>query len=211
MRGDGVSIAGQTTLLGSSRHLPYGAVMDMPPLVETKTAGNSAAPAAAAPAPSDLADPRLYTNRELSWLDFDERVLAEAADERNPLLERVRFLAIAANNLDEFFMIRVSALKQQLRAGVTTPTPDGLTAREQLAAIDERHRRILGELARCARDLLAECHAQGFGILTYGELDKTEQARSSADFRARIFPVLTPLAVDPAHPFPFISNLSLNL
>jgi polyphosphate kinase len=173
-------------------------------------AGRAGAPVAAIE--WDLADPRLYANRELSWLDFNERVLAEAFDERNPLLERVRFLAITANNLDEFFMIRVSGLKQQLRAGVATRAPDGMDAREQLAAIDERHRSMLGELARCANgSLLPALREQGLGVVHWDELDAPARTHLSAWFRERIFPVLTPLAVDPAHPFPFLSNLSLNL
>jgi polyphosphate kinase len=168
-------------------------------------------PQAIAPVGWDLADPRLYANRELSWMDFDERVLAEAFDERNPLLERVRFLAIAANNIDEFFMIRVSGLMQRVRAGVATRTPDGMSASEQLAAIDERHRHLLGELAHRGEALLLQLRAQGFSVIEHADLDAAAQAELSAYFRAAIFPVLTPLAVDPAHPFPFISNLSLNL
>jgi polyphosphate kinase len=160
----------------------------------------------------DVTDPRLLANRELSWLDFNERVLAEAFDERTPLLERVRFLAITANNLDEFFMIRVSGLKQLLRNGIEARTPDGMTAREQLAAIDERTRHMLDELARCARDLLTPCLTdEGLRVATWRELDDAQRRELTALFDARIFPVLTPLAVDPAHPFPFISNLSLNL
>jgi len=168
--------------------------------------------APATPAAWDLSDARLYANRELSWLDFNDRVLAEAFDERTPLLERVRFLAITANNLDEFFMIRVSGVKQQLRTGAAVHTPDGVGAREQLAAIDERYRRMLGELARCARELLLPLlRGEGLRIVTWSELDDRAHEELSAQFRAKIFPVLTPLAVDPAHPFPFISNLSLNL
>jgi polyphosphate kinase len=168
--------------------------------------------APSAPAAWELTDPRLYTNRELSWLDFNERVLAEAFDERTPLLERVRFLAIAANNLDEFFMIRVSGLRQQVRTGVAGHTPDGTDAREQLVAIDERCRRMLGELARCTQEqLLPLLRAERVRIVTWDELDERAHEQLSALFRAKIFPVLTPLAVDPAHPFPFISNLSLNL
>jgi polyphosphate kinase len=159
----------------------------------------------------DLADPRLMQNRELSWLDFDERVLAEAFDPRNPLLERARFLAIAADNLDEFFMIRVSGLKAQARAGVATRSPDGLTPIEQLALVDERHRQLLAGLERAAQGLFDELRAAHLGIVAYDELDPAAKAHLEQVFRARIFPVLTPLAVDPAHPFPFISNLSLNL
>jgi polyphosphate kinase len=159
----------------------------------------------------DARDARLLANRELSWLDFDDRVLAEAFDERMPLLERVRFLAIAANNLDEFFMVRVSGLKQLMRTGAATCAPDGMNAREQLAAIDERTRRMLGELARCAEELSALVREQCLRVVRWGELDDTARAALSRVFRDRIFPVLTPLAVDPAHPFPFLSNLSLNL
>src|SRR4051812_4363319 len=96
----------------------------------------------------DLGDGRLLTNRELSWLAFNDRVLAEAFDERNPLLERVRFLAIAANNLDEFLMVRVFSVRQKLRAGVTTRTPDGMTPQEELSAIAEHHHRMVDELVR---------------------------------------------------------------
>jgi polyphosphate kinase len=160
----------------------------------------------------DLGDARLYANRELSWLDFNERVLAEALDQGTPLFERVRFLAIAANNLDEFFMIRVSGLKQLVRNGVATRTPDGMNAHEQLAAVEERSRRLLGELARCAEDvLLPLLRDEGVRVSTWSELDATARRQASALFRAKLFPVLTPLAVDPAHPFPFLSNQSLNL
>src|SRR6516225_3850683 len=100
----------------------------------------------------DVHDARLLANRELSWLDFNDRVLAETLDERTPLLERVRFLAIAANNLDEFFMIRVSGLRQLLRTGSPNRSPDGMSAREQLDAIEARTRQMLDELARCARE-----------------------------------------------------------
>ncbi len=183
--------------------------MERPPLSDAPGRDQRAA---AAPVAWDLADPRLYTNRELSWLDFNDRVLAEAFDERTPLLERVRFLAIAANNLDEFFMIRVSGLMQQLRTGVATRTPDGLSVRDQLAAIDARTRRMLGELTRCAQERLRPLlRDQRLRIVTWGELDDAARQKLSAPFRTQIFPVLTPLAVDPAHPFPFISNLSLNL
>ena len=168
---------------------------------------------ATAPAPAvwDVADARLLANRELSWLAFDERVLAEAFDARTPLLERVRFLAIAANNLDEFFMIRVSGLKQLLRNGVATRAPDGMNAREQLAAIDERCRTLYADLARCADELLPLVADECVRVARWSELDAAARTRLSAYFRDKIFPVLTPLAVDPAHPFPFLSNLSLNL
>src|SRR5262249_48943128 len=160
----------------------------------------------------DLADPRLYTNRELSWLDFNERVLAEALDERTPLLERVRFLAITANNLDEFFMIRVSGLRQLVRTGSPNRSPDGMTPREQLRPIQTRTQQMLHAPARCAEESLLPLLADGcIKVSRWSELDERAQAALSAFFRDKMFPVLTPLAVDTAHPFPFLSNLSLNL
>jgi polyphosphate kinase len=159
----------------------------------------------------DLSDARLLINRELSWLEFNDRVLAEAFDERNPLLERVRFLAIAANNLDEFLMVRVSGVRQKLRAGVSTRTPDGLSAQEELTAITERHRRMLADLVRAEELLLPRLSAKGLGVVSFASLDEATRAQLSARFVESIFPVLTPLAVDPAHPFPLLSNLSLNL
>jgi polyphosphate kinase len=159
----------------------------------------------------DLSDARLLTNRELSWLEFNDRVLAEAFDERNPLLERARFLAIAANNLDEFLMVRVSSVRQRLRAGVVTRTPDGMSPRQELTAIAERHRRMLADLARAEELLLARLRKERLGVVSWSELDAPVRAQLSARFLQTIFPVLTPLAVDPAHPFPFLSNLSLNL
>jgi len=182
--------------------------MEQQPSVEEEQGGERAL---VAPVAWDLADARLLTNRELSWLDFNERVLDEAFDERNPLIERVRFLAIAANNLDEFFMVRVSSLRQKLRAGVATRTPDGLNAREELAAIAARHRRMLGELVRAEELLLPQLRAEHVGIVDWQELDQQTRDQLSARFLETIFPVLTPLAVDPAHPFPFLSNLSFNL
>jgi polyphosphate kinase len=167
-----------------------------------------------APAPPvawDLNDARLLTNRELSWLEFNERVLAEAFDERNPLLERVRFLAIAANNLDEFLMVRVSGVRQKLRAGVATRTPDGMNAHEELTAIAERHRRMHEDLARAEKLLLGRLADEGLGVISWSALNEATRAQLSAYFLQQIFPVLTPLAVDPVHPFPLLSNLSLNL
>jgi polyphosphate kinase len=159
----------------------------------------------------DLSDARLLTNRELSWLEFNDRVLAEAFDERNPLLERVRFLAIAANNLDEFLMVRVSNVRQKIRAGVATRTPDGLTPQEQLTAISERHHDMCDALARAEQLLLPRLSEERLGVVSWSALDEPTRAELSARFVETIFPVLTPLAVDPSHPFPLLSNLSLNL
>ena len=151
-----------------------------------------------------------YINRELSWLEFNDRVLFEAVDERNPLLERVRFLAIFASNLDEFFQIRVAGLKQQLAAGRSSPTPDGMSAAQTLDAIRTR---LLPMVARHSdtwsrvREQLAD---EQIRIVRYEERPE-RHVEMRARFFDEIFPVLTPLAVDPGHPFPYISDLSLSL
>jgi polyphosphate kinase len=153
-----------------------------------------------------------YINRELSWLEFDARVLHEALDERNALLERVKFLAIAASNLDEFYMVRVAGLRRQVAAGVVQPSPDGLTPQEQLDAIDRRVRELLARSRHCLEEILLPALAEhGIRLVTMPELSATEWAAIDAFFESQVFPVLTPLAVDPGHPFPYISNLSLSL
>lgn len=159
-----------------------------------------------------LDDPRLYINRELGLLEFQRRVLEEARDERNPLLERAKFLAIFGSNMDEFFMVRVSGIRRQVLSHVATVTPAGMTPREELAAI----RKLSLELFTAAqgflqRRLLPHLNRAGVHILDYGRLNETQRARADHYFREVIHPVLTPLAVDPGHPFPHISNLSLNL
>ncbi len=165
-----------------------------------------------APAPPQLEDPSLYFSRELSWLEFNDRVLQEAFDEGNPLLERVKFAAIFSTNLDEYFMIRVAALKQQVAAEVHKRSNDGRLPAEQLAAISERLRPLLARLDELlSRDLRPALREQGIAILQYGELSKKQRASLSKLFAERVFPVLTPLAVDSGHPFPYISNLSLSL
>ena len=160
----------------------------------------------------DLDSPSLYINRELSWLQFNRRVLEEALDERHPLLERVKFLAIFANNLDEFFMIRVSGLRRQLAAGTLETPPDGMTPAEQLAAI---RRMLLPELARLSDcwhfDLLPKLRGAGIEVLSYEQLKNKQRKLLRRYFQHEVFPVLTPLAFDPGHPFPHISNLSMNL
>ncbi|RLC82280.1 MAG: polyphosphate kinase 1 [Chloroflexi bacterium] len=156
--------------------------------------------------------PHLYINRELSWLQFNHRVLEEALDKRHPLLERVKFLSIFASNLDEFFMIRVSGLRRQLAAGALKAPPDGMTPAEQLAAI---RRELLPELSRqydCWHyDLLPKLREAGIKVLNYSDLKHKQCKLLRQYFREEIFPTLTPLAFDPGHPFPHISNLSLNL
>jgi polyphosphate kinase len=160
----------------------------------------------------DLDNPELFINRELSLLDFQRRVLEEGLDEKNPPLERAKFLAFVGNNLDEFFMVRVSGLKKQIAAGVVDSSADGMTPAEQLAAIRKITLRIMTEAqVSFKEDLIPLLDKEGIHILNYDEL--TEKQKESADsyFSEVIFPVLTPMAFDPGHPFPHISNLSLNL
>ena len=156
--------------------------------------------------------PSRYLNRELSQLDFDDRVLARAQDESLPLLERVRFLALLAENVDQFFQVRVAGLKEQIHAALPQTSPDGMTTGEQLRAIHRRAGIILDRsTALFTREVAPALQQQGVCIAAVGDLDAADRDHLAAEFRARIFPVLTPLAVDPAHPFPYISNLSLNL
>jgi polyphosphate kinase len=161
----------------------------------------------------DLANPALYLNRETSWLAFNARVLDQALDARWPLLERLKFLAIYSSNLDEFFMIRVSGLHEQLEAAaLVEASPDGLSAREQLGRISQI---IRGQLetgaALLADDLLPALEARGIRIHQWNDLDAETKRLARKYFRRSVFPVVTPLAVDPGHPFPFLSNLSLSL
>ncbi len=160
----------------------------------------------------DLSDPGLYVNRELSLLEFQRRVLEEAQDERNPLLERVKFLSIVGSNLDEFFMVRVAGLKKQVESHVVELPPDGMTPAEQLAACRKLALQIMTLARNCLRDdLLPALNKAGIHILNYQELDERQKANVDGYFEEVVFPVLTPLAFDPGHPFPHISNLSLNL
>ncbi len=153
-----------------------------------------------------------FFNRELSWLEFNRRVLNEALNESNPLLERLKFLAIFSTNLDEFFMIRVSGLKEQIAEGVRKLSRDGLSPAEQLREIRERLRPMLADQMTCLNeDILPALADRGIKICSYQDLNKSEKKRLDDYFHKKIFPVLTPQAVDLSHPFPFISNLSLNL
>jgi polyphosphate kinase len=156
--------------------------------------------------------PELYLNRELSWLEFNYRVLAQALDEHTPLLEQAKFSAIFSNNLDEFFMVRVASLKSQIDAGVSSLSDDGLTAQQQLQAIRTKLRPLLELQQQHYRHSL-KSHLSDYGVhLTdYANLNGPQRDWLNAYFQSAIFPVLTPLAVDPSHPFPFISNLSLNV
>src|SRR5258708_499240 len=162
--------------------------------------------------PPDLNDPSLYINRELSWLAFNERCLAEALDPDVPLLERVRFLSIFSNNLDEYYMVRVSGLKDQVTAGVVDTPPAGLTPQQQITAIRARVQPLLHEQRRIFHeDILPKLAEAGVLVLDYERLTDDQRGALRRYFEAEVFPVLTPLAVDPGRPFPHISNLSLNL
>lgn len=155
---------------------------------------------------------QLLFNREVSWLCFNNRVLEEALDRSQPLLERLKFLSIFSTNLDEFFMIRVSGLKQQIDEGITELSFDGLTALAQLRLIAEKLRPIVAEQMQCLKqEILPELSGHGIVITPYRALSDRERRSLNAYFLENVFPVLTPQAVDPSHPFPYMSNLSLNL
>ncbi len=152
-----------------------------------------------------------FLNRELSWLDFNARVVAAAEDERFPLLERLRFVSISASNLDEFYSVRVAGLIGQVRAGVAALSSDGLTPGQQLAAMNARARDLLAGQQRAVTKLRRELDAIGISIVTPAELTHEERGFLDYYFMERVFPVLTPLAIDPAHPFPFVPNMGLVL
>lgn len=155
--------------------------------------------------------PQRFLNRELSWLDFNHRVVEEAENRHHPLLERLRFISISGSNLDEFYSVRVAGLVGQAKAGVLATSPDGLTPAQQLAQINTRARRLIADQQRAWTKVRAELAAAGLVVAEIESLTETERAWLDAFFMERIFPVLTPLAIDPAHPFPFIPNMGLVL
>ncbi|HKP44642.1 MAG TPA: RNA degradosome polyphosphate kinase [Mycobacterium sp.] len=183
-----------------------------PPTSDSTDTAPEAPPAATSPAVDNALPEDRYLNRELSWLDFNARVLALAADTSLPLLERAKFLAIFASNLDEFYMVRVAGLKRRDEMGLSVRSADGLSPREQLRRINELSQQVASRHARVFLDSVRPALAdEGVLIVTWAELDDDEHSRLSTYFHEQVFPVLTPLAVDPAHPFPFVSGLSLNL
>jgi polyphosphate kinase len=186
--------------------------MTVTPVKNTKEAGSVPSKGGRSSGAPNLNQPAYYINRELSWLEFNRRVLEEARDAGNPLLERVKFLSIFHSNLDEFFMIRVSGLKRQLEAGALKAPADGLTPARQLAEIRERLLPMLTDLESCWKDdLQPKLFENGIRIVSYDVLKPKQRRLLRELFRNEILPILTPLAFDPGHPFPHISNLSINL
>ncbi len=159
----------------------------------------------------DLSSPKRFINREISWLAFNERVLEEAYNVNYPLLERLRFLSISAGNLDEFFMVRVAGLRGQVRAGVKTASPEGLAPAQQLAAINERVAKLMRWQQEKWLDLTGELKEVGLSVVSADELTSSERRWLDGYFTAQLYPVLTPIAIDPAHPFPFIPNRGLSI
>ncbi|NDV00713.1 RNA degradosome polyphosphate kinase [Pseudoroseicyclus tamaricis] len=164
-----------------------------------------------APPEGDITGPHRFFNRELSWLGFNWRVLSEAENDRVPLMERLRFLSISATNLDEFYTVRVAGLRELAQAGTAAPAVDGLTPAEQLRLIDDDARALMDRQQEVFRSLTAQMEAEGIHLLTRDEVQESDMPFLARRFMAQVFPVVSPLAIDPAHPFPFIPNEGLAL
>ncbi len=191
-----------------------GSMVQAPPFETARgehKADQKAKPSSEAAGITDLSASDLYLNRELTWLSFNSRVLSEALDDRNPLLERVKFLAITHSNLDEFFMKRLGGLKQQVAAGVHQLTVDGRTPKQQITDCVQAVKNLQLAQREVFLDLNGQLRENGIVIASYDELDDSQIEKARNHYLSNIFPLITPLALDPAHPFPFISNLSLNL
>ena len=194
-----------------TRSLPVSSIASSAIDPADSVPGGDLEPERAAQAVLDL-PPDRFSNREMSWLSFNARVLALGEDRRQPLLERLKFLAIFASNLDEFYMVRIAGLQRRADMGLQMASPDGLSPRETLAKLAERIRELADRHARCfLEDVQPALAAEGIRIVRWADLNEEERRRLGDYFRSKVFPVLTPLAVDPAHPFPYISGLSLNL
>ncbi|MES9914203.1 MAG: polyphosphate kinase 1, partial [Candidatus Sedimenticola sp. 4PFRAG1] len=188
---------------------PAAPISENPSAANDETTENSSAESSVTEL--NLDDPELFLNRELTWLEFNKRVLNEATDSRTPLLEKLKFIAIVSSNLDEFFMKRIGGLKQQVGAGMMRRTVDGRTAQEQIDECNQVVREIEAQKLTALDEVLDALREHDIAILNYDELDQADESYLRDYYYENIYPLVTPQSIDPAHPFPFISNLSLNL